>query len=66
MINDVSERAFLLELGGNWDKGKGCEDVCDRGGRMGGSKWRLVAKCGRKTRRMKTTIRMSLEDHRVK
>ena len=25
MINDVSERAFQLELGGTWDKGKGCD-----------------------------------------
>jgi 2-keto-4-pentenoate hydratase/2-oxohepta-3-ene-1,7-dioic acid hydratase in catechol pathway len=24
-INDVSERAFQLELGGTWDKGKGCD-----------------------------------------
>ena len=25
VINDVSERAFQLELGGTWDKGKGCD-----------------------------------------
>ncbi|MDB5774294.1 MAG: ureidoglycolate lyase [Herbaspirillum sp.] len=25
IINDVSERAFQLELGGTWDKGKGCD-----------------------------------------
>ncbi len=25
LINDVSERAFQLELGGTWDKGKGCD-----------------------------------------
>ena len=24
-INDVSERAYQLELGGTWDKGKGCD-----------------------------------------
>ncbi|MEN5362749.1 fumarylacetoacetate hydrolase family protein [Brevundimonas intermedia] len=25
VINDVSERAFQLECGGSWDKGKGCD-----------------------------------------
>lgn len=25
VINDVSERAFQLEMGGTWDKGKGCD-----------------------------------------
>ena len=25
VINDVSEREFQLELGGTWDKGKGCD-----------------------------------------
>jgi 2,4-diketo-3-deoxy-L-fuconate hydrolase len=25
LINDVSERAFQLERGGTWDKGKGCD-----------------------------------------
>lgn len=25
VINDVSERHFQLELGGQWDKGKGCD-----------------------------------------
>ena len=25
VVNDVSERAFQLELGGTWDKGKGCD-----------------------------------------
>lgn len=25
LINDVSERAFQLERGGSWDKGKGCD-----------------------------------------
>ncbi|HEX7759946.1 MAG TPA: fumarylacetoacetate hydrolase family protein [Caulobacteraceae bacterium] len=25
LINDISERAFQLERGGTWDKGKGCE-----------------------------------------
>lgn len=25
VINDVSERAYQLELGGTWDKGKGCD-----------------------------------------
>jgi 2,4-diketo-3-deoxy-L-fuconate hydrolase len=24
-VNDISERAFQLELGGTWDKGKGCD-----------------------------------------
>jgi 2,4-diketo-3-deoxy-L-fuconate hydrolase len=25
LINDVSERAFQIERGGTWDKGKGCD-----------------------------------------
>jgi len=25
VINDVSERAFQIEMGGTWDKGKGCD-----------------------------------------
>ena len=25
LVNDVSERAFQLERGGTWDKGKGCD-----------------------------------------
>ena len=25
LVNDVSERAFQLERGGQWDKGKGCD-----------------------------------------
>jgi 2-keto-4-pentenoate hydratase/2-oxohepta-3-ene-1,7-dioic acid hydratase in catechol pathway len=25
VVNDVSERAYQLELGGTWDKGKGCD-----------------------------------------
>ena len=25
VVNDVSERAFQLEMGGTWDKGKGCD-----------------------------------------
>ncbi|QTD45032.1 fumarylacetoacetate hydrolase family protein [Ottowia testudinis] len=25
VVNDVSERAFQIELGGTWDKGKGCD-----------------------------------------
>jgi 2,4-diketo-3-deoxy-L-fuconate hydrolase len=25
VINDVSERQYQLELGGTWDKGKGCD-----------------------------------------
>jgi len=25
VVNDVSERAFQLERGGTWDKGKGCD-----------------------------------------
>jgi 2,4-diketo-3-deoxy-L-fuconate hydrolase len=25
VVNDVSERAFQLERGGSWDKGKGCD-----------------------------------------
>ena len=24
-VNDVSERAYQLEMGGTWDKGKGCD-----------------------------------------
>jgi len=29
--NDVSERAFLLERGGTWDKGKGCDSFAPLG-----------------------------------
>jgi 2-keto-4-pentenoate hydratase/2-oxohepta-3-ene-1,7-dioic acid hydratase in catechol pathway len=25
VVNDISERAFQLERGGQWDKGKGCD-----------------------------------------
>ena len=25
VVNDVSERAFQIERGGQWDKGKGCD-----------------------------------------
>ncbi|MDE2204090.1 MAG: fumarylacetoacetate hydrolase family protein [Burkholderiaceae bacterium] len=31
VVNDVSERAFQLELGGTWDKGKGCDTFCPVG-----------------------------------
>jgi 2-keto-4-pentenoate hydratase/2-oxohepta-3-ene-1,7-dioic acid hydratase in catechol pathway len=30
-INDVSERAFQLERGGTWDKGKGCDSFAPLG-----------------------------------
>jgi 2-keto-4-pentenoate hydratase/2-oxohepta-3-ene-1,7-dioic acid hydratase in catechol pathway len=29
--NDVSERAFQLEMGGTWDKGKGCDSFAPLG-----------------------------------
>jgi len=29
--NDVSERAFQLEMGGTWDKGKGCDTFAPLG-----------------------------------
>ena len=31
MANDVSERAFQIERGGQWDKGKSCETFCPLG-----------------------------------
>ena len=31
VVNDVSEREFQLELGGTWDKGKGCDTFCPVG-----------------------------------
>jgi 2-keto-4-pentenoate hydratase/2-oxohepta-3-ene-1,7-dioic acid hydratase in catechol pathway len=31
IANDVSERAFQLERGGQWDKGKSCETFCPLG-----------------------------------
>jgi 2,4-diketo-3-deoxy-L-fuconate hydrolase len=31
VANDVSERAFQLERGGQWDKGKSCETFCPLG-----------------------------------
>ncbi len=31
VVNDVSERAFQLERGGQWDKGKGCDTFCPTG-----------------------------------
>jgi 2,4-diketo-3-deoxy-L-fuconate hydrolase len=31
VVNDVSERAFQLERGGQWDKGKGCDTFCPVG-----------------------------------
>ena len=31
VVNDVSEREFQLELGGIWDKGKGCDTFCPVG-----------------------------------
>jgi 2-keto-4-pentenoate hydratase/2-oxohepta-3-ene-1,7-dioic acid hydratase in catechol pathway len=31
VVNDLSERAFQLERGGQWDKGKSCETFCPTG-----------------------------------
>ena len=31
MHNDVSERAYQLEMGGTWDKGKGCDSFAPIG-----------------------------------
>jgi 2-keto-4-pentenoate hydratase/2-oxohepta-3-ene-1,7-dioic acid hydratase in catechol pathway len=31
ICNDVSERAFQIERGGQWDKGKGCDSFCPLG-----------------------------------
>lgn len=31
IINDVSERSYQLERGGQWDKGKGCDTFCPIG-----------------------------------
>jgi len=31
VVNDVSERAYQLERGGQWDKGKGCDTFCPLG-----------------------------------
>jgi 2-keto-4-pentenoate hydratase/2-oxohepta-3-ene-1,7-dioic acid hydratase in catechol pathway len=31
ICNDVSERAFQIERGGTWDKGKGCDSFCPLG-----------------------------------
>ena len=31
MHNDISERAFQLERGGTWDKGKGCDSFAPLG-----------------------------------
>jgi ureidoglycolate lyase/2,4-diketo-3-deoxy-L-fuconate hydrolase len=31
IINDVSERSYQLERGGQWDKGKGCDTFCPLG-----------------------------------
>ena len=31
VINDVSERSYQLERGGQWDKGKGCDTFCPMG-----------------------------------
>jgi 2-keto-4-pentenoate hydratase/2-oxohepta-3-ene-1,7-dioic acid hydratase in catechol pathway len=31
ICNDVSERAFQIERGGQWDKGKGCDTFCPLG-----------------------------------
>jgi 2-keto-4-pentenoate hydratase/2-oxohepta-3-ene-1,7-dioic acid hydratase in catechol pathway len=31
VVNDVSERAYQLERGGQWDKGKGCDTFCPIG-----------------------------------
>ena len=31
VINDVSERSYQLERGGQWDKGKGCDSFCPLG-----------------------------------
>lgn len=31
VINDLSERSFQLERGGQWDKGKGCDTFCPIG-----------------------------------
>jgi 2-keto-4-pentenoate hydratase/2-oxohepta-3-ene-1,7-dioic acid hydratase in catechol pathway len=31
IINDVSERSYQLERGGQWDKGKGCDSFCPLG-----------------------------------
>lgn len=31
VINDVSERSYQLERGGQWDKGKGCDTFCPLG-----------------------------------
>jgi ureidoglycolate lyase/2,4-diketo-3-deoxy-L-fuconate hydrolase len=31
VINDVSERSYQLERGGQWDKGKGCDTFCPIG-----------------------------------
>ena len=31
MANDMSERAFQIERGGQWDKGKSCETFCPLG-----------------------------------
>lgn len=31
IVNDVSERSYQLERGGQWDKGKGCDTFCPIG-----------------------------------
>ena len=31
VVNDLSERAFQMERGGQWDKGKGCDTFCPIG-----------------------------------
>jgi 2-keto-4-pentenoate hydratase/2-oxohepta-3-ene-1,7-dioic acid hydratase in catechol pathway len=31
ICNDVSERAYQIERGGQWDKGKGCDTFCPLG-----------------------------------
>jgi ureidoglycolate lyase/2,4-diketo-3-deoxy-L-fuconate hydrolase len=31
VVNDVSERSYQLERGGQWDKGKGCDTFCPIG-----------------------------------
>lgn len=31
VVNDVSERSYQLERGGQWDKGKGCDTFCPLG-----------------------------------
>jgi len=31
IVNDVSERAYQLERGGQWDKGKGCDTFAQMG-----------------------------------